>query len=213
MTRNVLAGLALAIDASGGEATVAVLRDGLLLAECEAPMRQGRGEALLPCVAAACARAGVAPADLARVVVGGGPGGFTPLRLAAATAKGIAHAAGLPVLAIPSLLLVAAEAAPPGTDRVVVAADALRGEWYVQSMHRATDGWRQDGEVHLASAPPAGAMTGRPHARAVRACSPAAFTPVDLAAWEPAYGRLAEAQVRWESTHGKPLPAHQPVAP
>ena len=30
--------------------------------------------------------------------------------------------------------------------------------------------------------------------------------PVDLASWEPAYGRLAEAQVRWESTHGRPLP-------
>ena len=31
--------------------------------------------------------------------------------------------------------------------------------------------------------------------------------PVDLDAWEPAYGRLAEAQVKWESAHGRPLPA------
>ena len=29
--------------------------------------------------------------------------------------------------------------------------------------------------------------------------------PVDLAAWEPRYGRLAEAQVRWEREHGRPL--------
>ena len=29
--------------------------------------------------------------------------------------------------------------------------------------------------------------------------------PVDLASWEPDYGRLAEAQVRWEATHGRPL--------
>jgi tRNA threonylcarbamoyladenosine biosynthesis protein TsaB len=28
----------------------------------------------------------------------------------------------------------------------------------------------------------------------------------DVAAWEPAYGRPAEAQTRWERTHGKPLP-------
>jgi len=28
----------------------------------------------------------------------------------------------------------------------------------------------------------------------------------DLPAWEPRYGRLAEAQVRWEQAHGKPLP-------
>ena len=29
--------------------------------------------------------------------------------------------------------------------------------------------------------------------------------PVDLASWEPAYGRLAEAQVKWEAAHGRPL--------
>lgn len=30
--------------------------------------------------------------------------------------------------------------------------------------------------------------------------------PVDLAQWEPQYGRKAEAQVKWETTHGTPLP-------
>lgn len=30
--------------------------------------------------------------------------------------------------------------------------------------------------------------------------------PVDLALWEPQYGRKAEAQVKWEATHGTPLP-------
>jgi tRNA threonylcarbamoyladenosine biosynthesis protein TsaB len=29
--------------------------------------------------------------------------------------------------------------------------------------------------------------------------------PVDLASWEPDYGRLAEAQVRWEAAHGRSL--------
>jgi len=29
--------------------------------------------------------------------------------------------------------------------------------------------------------------------------------PVDLASWEPDYGRLAEAQVRWEAAHGRKL--------
>lgn len=202
-----LAGLVLAIEASGGEASVAVLRDGVVLAEGEAPMRQGRGEALLPCVTEACARAGIAPTDLARLVVGAGPGGFTPLRIAAATAKGIAHPAGLPVLAVPSLLLVAAESAPAGIDRVEVAADALRGESYVQAAARDADGWRPDGPVRLAADVPVGALVGRPRARAVRACAPSAFAAVDLAGWEPSYGRLAEAQVRWEADHGRPLPA------
>jgi len=30
--------------------------------------------------------------------------------------------------------------------------------------------------------------------------------PVNLAAWEPIYGRMAEAQVRWEAEHGRALP-------
>jgi tRNA threonylcarbamoyladenosine biosynthesis protein TsaB len=30
--------------------------------------------------------------------------------------------------------------------------------------------------------------------------------PVALTSWEPEYGRLAEAQVVWERTHGQALP-------
>ena len=30
--------------------------------------------------------------------------------------------------------------------------------------------------------------------------------PVNLAVWEPIYGRMAEAQVQWEVVHGRPLP-------
>ena len=29
--------------------------------------------------------------------------------------------------------------------------------------------------------------------------------PVELASWEPDYGRLAEAQVKWEAAHGRAL--------
>ncbi|HEY0778955.1 MAG TPA: hypothetical protein VGD56_13375, partial [Gemmatirosa sp.] len=40
------------------------------------------------------------------------------------------------------------------------------------------------------------------------AAGAAAFAPapVDVARWEPAYGRVAEAQARWEAAHG-PMPA------
>ena len=46
-----------------------------------------------------------------------------------------------------------------------------------------------------------------PHARgaAVLASALDGASPVDLASWEPQYGRLAEAQVRWEREHGRPL--------
>jgi hypothetical protein len=47
-----------------------------------------------------------------------------------------------------------------------------------------------------------------PHARGAAhvLVSLIASGPVDIDTWEPAYGRLAEAQVRWEETHGRPLP-------
>ena len=32
-----------------------------------------------------------------------------------------------------------------------------------------------------------------------------ASEPANLAEWEPGYGRLAEAQVKWESEHGRTL--------
>ncbi len=43
-------------------------------------------------------------------------------------------------------------------------------------------------------------------ANVVRLAHWLALPPVSLAAWEPDYGRLAEAQVKWEQAHGRPLP-------
>jgi tRNA threonylcarbamoyladenosine biosynthesis protein TsaB len=39
-----------------------------------------------------------------------------------------------------------------------------------------------------------------------------ALAPVSLAAWEPDYGRKAEAQVQWELAHGRALPGDAPAA-
>ncbi|MGH9885001.1 MAG: hypothetical protein ACREBE_05715, partial [bacterium] len=53
------------------------------------------------------------------------------------------------------------------------------------------------------------AIVAIPHARAVARLEStlAQLGPVDIGTWEPAYGRLAEAQVKWEAAHGRPLPA------
>jgi hypothetical protein len=46
-----------------------------------------------------------------------------------------------------------------------------------------------------------------PHARGVAPILASIIESgaVRLASWEPDYGRLAEAQVRWEAAHGRPL--------
>lgn len=98
----------LAIDSSTRAAYVAVEVDGRLAAEETVTARANASSALLPAVDRAVRRAGIGPASLAAVVVGGGPGSFTGLRIAAATAKGVVRALGVPLYAYSGLLAAAA---------------------------------------------------------------------------------------------------------
>jgi tRNA threonylcarbamoyladenosine biosynthesis protein TsaB len=215
-------GLTLALDASTYVGTVAVLRDGALVASREAVMRGEQEERLMPAVLAALADARAVPRDVRRVICGAGPGSFTSLRIAAGIAKGIAHGAGVPLYAVSSLALVAAggtSALPAG--RYVVALDAMRGERYAQPVIIGGDGHvTMDGAAALATAEQLAASglkvigplepdARSPHARGVVALLAVILAegPVALDGWEPSYGRLAEAQVRWEAAHGRPLPS------
>jgi tRNA threonylcarbamoyladenosine biosynthesis protein TsaB len=213
----------LAIEASTYSGSVAVIQDGLVVAERETAMRGEREERLMPAVAGALRDAGVEPPALARIVCGAGPGSFTSLRIAGAIAKGLALAAHAPLYPVSSLLLVVAGARPsvaPG--RYAVALDAMRGDVYA-AVFSVTDSViveevpvaivpRSDllsfARIHAASVVGPNEMPARqPHARgAVSLGTLVAWPPAaDLASWEPEYGRLAEAQVRWEAAHGRAL--------
>jgi tRNA threonylcarbamoyladenosine biosynthesis protein TsaB len=98
----------LAIDSSTRDAYVAVEVDGTLAAEEAVTARANASSALLPAVDRAVRAAGLAPGGISAVVVGGGPGSFTGLRIAAATAKGIVRALGVPLYAYSGLLAAAA---------------------------------------------------------------------------------------------------------
>lgn len=122
-------GPVLALDTSTGVGSVAVGQGDRLLAEIVLAVGSGHSAALLPAVDRALRSAGLEARDLAGVVVGGGPGSFTGVRIAAATAKGIVHAAGVPLWAYSSLL--AAAAGCWGADRPVCALfDARRRDVY-----------------------------------------------------------------------------------
>ncbi len=216
-------GLTLALDAATYDGSVAVLRDGAVVAEAAVAMRGESEERLMPAVVAALAEAGAAPADVTRVVCGAGPGSFTSLRIAGAIAKGIAFGAGVPLFAVSSLALVVA--GTPGLERgdYLAVLDALRGERFVAPFRVRTDGRvvpageteRVAADAVTAAAArhaatpvgPAEAQRATPHARGVARLleTIVAMGPVALDSWEPAYGRLAEAQVKWEATHGRPL--------
>jgi tRNA threonylcarbamoyladenosine biosynthesis protein TsaB len=210
----------LAIDASTSAGTVAVLRDGVIVAERTVAMRGEHEERLMPAVAEALGAAGIGPDALTGVVCGAGPGGFTSLRIAASIAKGLAFAAGAPLWRVPSLALIAAGHASAAGQRSLVTLDALRGESYAAVVTVAPDGEvaayeplgvvATDALPELARAHAARLLAGEPHVRGVRAAGAlvSAAGAVDLDAWEPDYGRKAEAQVKWEAAHGRTLPAH-----
>ena len=218
--------LTLALDASTYTSSVALLRRDTVIAERETQMRDARSERLLPAVADALAEAGARPSDLGRVVCGAGPGSFTSLRIAASIAKGMAWGQGIPLHAVSSLLLVVAGtplADAPG--RYLAVLDAMRGDVYaagyevgvrrtITPIARPTLMSRdrvaaEAARLSARAAGPGEAIAAAPHARgvAVVGWSDASVPEVDVASWEPAYGRQAEAQVKWEAAHGRPLPA------
>jgi tRNA threonylcarbamoyladenosine biosynthesis protein TsaB len=220
---SIAPGITLAIDASTYEGSVAVLRDGVLVAEKTVAMRGETEERLMPAVHESVAAAGVTLGDVGRVVCGEGPGSFTSLRIAGSIAKGVAFANDVPLFAVSSLALIVAGAHELPAREYVAALDAMRGESYVARCRREPDGIVSltgptaiitSGEIAAFAADggstsigPAAEVRATPHARGVARMLAAiiASGPVALDGWEPKYGRLAEAQVKWEAAQGRPL--------
>jgi tRNA threonylcarbamoyladenosine biosynthesis protein TsaB len=213
----------LALDASTYAGTVALLRDDAVVGERSAAMRGEREERLMPAVEALLAASGTGRGDLSAIACGGGPGSFTSLRIAASLAKGLAVGLDIPLLVAPSPLLIVAGAVPPlPAGHYLAVADAMRGDLFGMDVVLDAGGrpavrggpWlarRSDVERYASAS---GAMLvgpdadpeRPPHARGMGVLRAAGLAvPVDRAAWEPEYGRKAEAQVRWERVHGRPL--------
>lgn len=217
--------ITLVLDASTYAGSVAILRNRDVIAEHSLPHASGpvqgtRAEAMMPAIVKTLSAASLAPTDLHRIVCGEGPGSFTSLRIAASLAKGFAHSLNIPLYSVSSLLLMAA-GAPVNARPVVVAINAMRGEFFVGEFHATCDSvtetvaarileeseLRAYAENRNAILLVAGSDGAAPRAADVSRVLHTVVDPgpVDLGSWEPAYGRLAEAQVRWETAAGKPL--------
>lgn len=83
------------------------------------------------------ASAGLAPRDLHAVACGRGPGSFTGVRIAVATAKGLAHGAGVALVGFGTADAIASRWTGHGLLGVV--GDAMRGEVY-PALFRTHDG-------------------------------------------------------------------------
>jgi tRNA threonylcarbamoyladenosine biosynthesis protein TsaB len=92
--------LYLAIDTSTRYGAVALWSGGTLVRAHSWYSRHNHTSELMPAVQAALAASGATMADLAGVAVAQGPGGFSALRSGLGVAKGLAFAAGVPVVGI-----------------------------------------------------------------------------------------------------------------
>ena len=122
--------LILVLDASTPVVAVAVAKEGEVRAEISISAR-GASEALLPAVHAALNLAGEDLASVERLLVGVGPGTFTGIRIASATARALSLSTGAALAKNSTLAALAAPALSCHTD-VLALLDARRGQVFAQ---------------------------------------------------------------------------------
>lgn len=135
----------LAIEASAAVAGAAILEDGRLVGEYETNFKKTHSQTLLPMVDALVKMTETDKASIEAVAITAGPGSFTGLRIGAATAKGIAMALDLPIIAVSTLDSLAYNLY--GTDALVCPImDARRQQVYT--------GVYKENETHTVVVPP-----------------------------------------------------------
>ena len=228
------AGAVLAIELSQRSGSVALQPGrGAQVAAADVPPSDDHGDHLMDVIDRLCASAGIGARDLHVVAVSTGPGGFTGLRVACATARAIADATGAGAIAVPSALVAARTLvlqrrwvpAEGAEARVLLAA---KGTDAWGTLVRMESGLPRVIEAALvpAGVDPGTVVVGDPHARALwpavpaerwiearfcaRACLDVAMAleasgaSTDPAGAAPIYPRPPEAVTLWDRRHGVP---------
>lgn len=118
----------LAMDTSSQALAVALLDEGSLVAEVTLNIKKNHSISLMPAVDFLVESVGWKPTDLDRIVVAQGPGSYTGLRVAVATAKTLAYALKIELVGVSSLYALTAGHSLSGL--VVPIMDARRNHVY-----------------------------------------------------------------------------------
>jgi tRNA threonylcarbamoyladenosine biosynthesis protein TsaB len=220
----------LAIEASQRAASVAFRGGpGGAVHEVAVPAPDDAHDHLMASIDAAVRAAGCGPGDIGLLAVSVGPGGFTGLRVACATAKAVAEVTGCRLVAVPSALSAAraavrAGALPDGPCTVVLAAKG-GDAWCAELEVRAGMPSERSAGLRSALGPEGGPVLADDHLPVAWAdaahrrgllrlqWSAAACLEVGEALAEsegpcdplrllPIYPRQAEAVTLWEARHG-----------
>ncbi len=102
----------LAFDCATDRLTIALGTGDKIVAEINEDAPRAHLSRLLPGIHGLLRRAGLTRADIDQIAVGTGPGSFTGLRIAVATAQGLAHGLNRPLVGVSTLDAIAAGPAP-----------------------------------------------------------------------------------------------------
>ena len=131
----------LSIDTSSQVSSVAVLSAERVAAEISMQGALTHSETLMPHIETALRMARVEKSELEGIAVSIGPGSFTGLRIGLASAKMMAYALHIPLIAVPTLEALAHHYICEGV-RLVPMMDAQKGNVYAQEFV-----WRMDGDA------------------------------------------------------------------
>lgn len=93
----------LGLDSSGLVAGVAVVEDGILLAEYTTDYKKTHSQTLLPMLDEITSMIELDLSTVDAIAISSGPGSFTGLRIGSATAKGLGLALDIPLVEVPTL--------------------------------------------------------------------------------------------------------------
>ena len=116
-----------AFDTSSKALTLAILEDETLLAQMTLNIKKNHSITLMPAIDFLMNSLNMKPKDLDRIVVAQGPGSYTGLRIAVATAKTLAHTLKIELVGVSSLLALVPEQAE---GLVIPVMDARRNNVY-----------------------------------------------------------------------------------
>ena len=125
----------LAVDTSTQSLSVSIRTDGFFEERRSVSRSMQHSERLVPIILELCRDAGIQPEDIDLFVCTRGPGSFTGLRIGMAALKGMAFAAGKPLVSV-STLEVLANCVPFSHGAVVPAIDAKKKRWYIAAFSK-----------------------------------------------------------------------------
>ncbi len=201
----------LAFDCAGGQCAAALTIDGKTIARDCLSVDRGHAQALVPLLQSVLQSAGLGFSDIDRFAVSTGPGSFTGIRVALATARGLSLGTGKPAVGVTCFEAYAAAAlrveavfriaVPP---RLLVAIESRRASCFVQMF----DGAVACGGPGMVEPAEIGAWGGAAGERAVVLAGNAAWR---LAPFLPAALSMGDAQGEIDPVMVARLGAEKPV--